>query len=327
MRAFLKSIYFTLTIFLLPSCQGLHPWQFSQNPPTVGTPAPSPSPSPSPPKQKLTLESMNSIEQVEFAHKELNMCDNTELMEYEFSPSKQEQFSFSDGSSVSEKVKQELIKLIETKYKQDHGEVENNEVPPPAKSEAGKYKEVYVQWQLFYAEGEAQYVEDDSSKTIKYKYFIGNKDPLISVRSLFCNSSGDAQNDICHSQVKTGDTLWELADKYYGDGTYYEVIYFGTLSTPEMDHEDKNTLGDNPDLIFPGQWIIIPPKDIATKMKLDLDLLGEEEGRIKAEKRLDEYIQLFVQKGQQRTPITNPEGNDIGMAPPDNLTKYPRCQK
>jgi nucleoid-associated protein YgaU len=45
--------------------------------------------------------------------------------------------------------------------------------------------------------------------------------------------------------VVSGDTLWAIAERFYGDGSKYQVI------------ADANDISD-PDLIQPGQLLIIP---------------------------------------------------------------------
>lgn len=48
--------------------------------------------------------------------------------------------------------------------------------------------------------------------------------------------------------VKSGDCLWNIAKKYYGDGSKYMKIY----------NANKSVIGKNPDLIFPSQKLLIP---------------------------------------------------------------------
>jgi nucleoid-associated protein YgaU len=47
--------------------------------------------------------------------------------------------------------------------------------------------------------------------------------------------------------VKSGDTLWSIARKYYNDGSKYTVIY-----------NANKKLISNPSLIYPGQKLVIP---------------------------------------------------------------------
>jgi nucleoid-associated protein YgaU len=55
--------------------------------------------------------------------------------------------------------------------------------------------------------------------------------------------------------VQPGDSLWLIAEQAYGDGTTWQWIY---------DH-NKRVIGDNPDLIQPGQDLFIPHSDPITQ--------------------------------------------------------------
>ncbi len=48
--------------------------------------------------------------------------------------------------------------------------------------------------------------------------------------------------------VKKGDCLWNIAKKFYGGGPKYTIIY----------NANRSVIGGNPNLIFPGQVLIIP---------------------------------------------------------------------
>lgn len=48
--------------------------------------------------------------------------------------------------------------------------------------------------------------------------------------------------------VKSGDCLWNIAKKYYGNGSQYTKIY----------NANKGVIGGNPILIYPGQVLTIP---------------------------------------------------------------------
>lgn len=48
--------------------------------------------------------------------------------------------------------------------------------------------------------------------------------------------------------VKKGDCLWNISKKYYGDATKWRRIYSA----------NKKVIGANPDLIYPGQKLVIP---------------------------------------------------------------------
>lgn len=49
-------------------------------------------------------------------------------------------------------------------------------------------------------------------------------------------------------KVKSGDCLWNIAKKYYGNGSQYTKIY----------NANKGVIGGNPNLIYPGQVLTIP---------------------------------------------------------------------
>lgn len=48
--------------------------------------------------------------------------------------------------------------------------------------------------------------------------------------------------------VKSGDCLWNIAKKYYGNGADYTKIY----------NANKGVIGGNPNLIYAGQVLTIP---------------------------------------------------------------------
>ncbi|HLO11482.1 MAG TPA: LysM peptidoglycan-binding domain-containing protein [Pseudoneobacillus sp.] len=48
--------------------------------------------------------------------------------------------------------------------------------------------------------------------------------------------------------VKTGDSLWLIAKRVYKDGSLYTKIY----------EANKPAIGSNPNLIYPGQTLVIP---------------------------------------------------------------------
>lgn len=53
-----------------------------------------------------------------------------------------------------------------------------------------------------------------------------------------------------HYTVKPGDTLSAIAEKFYGDAKRWPEIY----------EANKDVIGDNPNLIKPGQELKIPKK-------------------------------------------------------------------
>lgn len=49
--------------------------------------------------------------------------------------------------------------------------------------------------------------------------------------------------------VQTGDSLWAIAERAYGNGADWPTIY----------EANKAVIGNNPNLIYPGQVFHIPP--------------------------------------------------------------------
>lgn len=62
--------------------------------------------------------------------------------------------------------------------------------------------------------------------------------------------------------VKKGDTLWDLAGKYLGNNTDWPKIYEHNNQPQVVATTGKKIV--NPDRIYIGQTIYIPPKSIAT---------------------------------------------------------------
>jgi nucleoid-associated protein YgaU len=59
-----------------------------------------------------------------------------------------------------------------------------------------------------------------------------------------------ADYEVEYYEVVKGDSLWKIADKFYGDGSKYKQILAENLQVIK-----------DPDLIFPGQKIRIPSID------------------------------------------------------------------
>jgi len=53
--------------------------------------------------------------------------------------------------------------------------------------------------------------------------------------------------EVTYYEIQEGDSLWKIADKFYGNGSKYEKIF----------EENREVIKD-PDKIFPGQKIRIP---------------------------------------------------------------------
>ena len=74
--------------------------------------------------------------------------------------------------------------------------------------------------------------------------FAGDK----SQASVEPNRQGSASAGAGSYTVKKGDCLWNIAKKLYGNGSKYTIIY----------DANKDTIGGNPNLIYPGQVLTIP---------------------------------------------------------------------
>lgn len=70
---------------------------------------------------------------------------------------------------------------------------------------------------------------------------------LLRVNSHYC--MGDPPNYDPLWYVRPGDTLYDIADRFYGDPTRWPDIY----------DANRDVIGEDPNLIFPGQWLKIPP--------------------------------------------------------------------
>lgn len=94
--------------------------------------------------------------------------------------------------------------------------------------------------------------------SVKLKQYrdYGTKIPNISFNSLKKTSRPtDKTQETTKYTVVTGDCLWNIAKKFYGDGSKYMAIY----------NANKSVIGGNPNLIRPGQVLTIPgAKDVSS---------------------------------------------------------------
>ncbi|NDC35956.1 MAG: LysM peptidoglycan-binding domain-containing protein [Synechococcaceae bacterium WB9_2_112] len=68
----------------------------------------------------------------------------------------------------------------------------------------------------------------------------------------YCCNAADGSLGACTSKrtyrVKPGDTLWDIAGRYYGDPTRWPDIY----------NANRGIIGSDPNLIYPGQNLTVP---------------------------------------------------------------------
>jgi len=103
---------------------------------------------------------------------------------------------------------------------------------------AGEEGDKYVSFKLVeYREyGKKLYVVTTSSQSAK-----------VASTKVQTSTSNASPKSTGSYVVQQGDTLWAIAKKYYGDGSKYTKIY----------EANKNII-KNPNLIYPGQKLVIP---------------------------------------------------------------------
>lgn len=86
--------------------------------------------------------------------------------------------------------------------------------------------------------------------SVKLKQYrdYGTKLPDISFDSLKKTRPSEKTTETTKYTVVAGDSLWNIAKKFYGDGSKYMTIY----------NANKGIIGGNPNLIHPGQVLTIP---------------------------------------------------------------------
>lgn len=76
---------------------------------------------------------------------------------------------------------------------------------------------------------------------------LGNVTGISTVDDQLELAGADETGEATFYTVQAGDTLWEIAEGHYGDGSKYERIF-----------EANRPLLDDPDEIYPGQTLRIP---------------------------------------------------------------------
>lgn len=92
---------------------------------------------------------------------------------------------------------------------------------------------------------------ESASAYEKAVLMAGNALGVESVEASGLNAPEQTQTyEVNYYEIQEGDSLWKIADKFYGNGSKYEKIF-----------EDNREVIKDPDKIFPGQKIRIPMDD------------------------------------------------------------------
>ncbi len=89
---------------------------------------------------------------------------------------------------------------------------------------------------------------DYGTKTVSVSTSLEASRPRASVEPQRENISCPAPSTEQKYTVVKGDCLWNIAKKFYGNGSKYSVIY----------NANRSVVGGNPNLIYPGQVLTIP---------------------------------------------------------------------
>ena len=84
------------------------------------------------------------------------------------------------------------------------------------------------------------------TKTVNIQ--IAAEKPKVSVEPARETTNAPTPTSAQSYTVVSGDCLWNIAKRFYGDGSKYTVIY----------NANADVIGGNPNLIYPGQVLTIP---------------------------------------------------------------------
>jgi nucleoid-associated protein YgaU len=100
---------------------------------------------------------------------------------------------------------------------------------------------------------------DGASRTVTLSGSVSDLDTKAKVKVAAGNVQGvagvnddDLQPDdpeVQYHDVVSGDNLWKIAEKYYGDGSKNDAIF-----------QANRPMLSSPDRIYPGQKLVIPPQ-------------------------------------------------------------------
>lgn len=87
---------------------------------------------------------------------------------------------------------------------------------------------------------------DYGTKTVNISFDM--EKPKASIEPQRETGASPAPSEAQTYTVVKGDCLWNIAKKFYGNGSKYSVIY----------NANRSVIGGNPNLIYPGQVLTIP---------------------------------------------------------------------
>lgn len=101
---------------------------------------------------------------------------------------------------------------------------------------------------------------NDLYLTIAMRQWQRLETPVLALSGGGATTARDSQTGAASTKtytVQSGDCLWSLAEKYYGDGSQYKKL---AAANPEI---------TNPNLIYPGQVLTIPAADALPAAQAD----------------------------------------------------------
>lgn len=127
-----------------------------------------------------------------------------------------------------------------------------------AKADAPVHKTAHVAHKPHHVEAPKQIAQAPKQEVVNQQQLDANGNPagdatngnLAADGSTITDGTQIAQNDAAasHYTVQKGDSLWNIAKNNLGDGTKWQEIY----------QLNQNSIGQNPDLIYPGTDIQLP---------------------------------------------------------------------
>lgn len=163
------------------------------------------------------------------------------------------------GLPLTDNVKRNAIKLSISGYIVDYGKTKANTISDKLYSYSKNGQ--YVKYVGRYKMSNALITSFNSTYTNKVNggcEFSMEIQEIRIAKSAYTAKKTTSQKQVTKKKtttkskryyvVKKGDCLWNIAKKYYGDGSKYKKIY----------NANKKVIGKNPNLIFPKQKLEIP---------------------------------------------------------------------